>query len=75
VITDREVATRVSEAMKKMFSILGAFVENVRLSCSKSDYEAYKKATAQIASRIVMDVMEPLYARHPELAPSNWSDE
>jgi hypothetical protein len=75
VITDREVASRVSEAMKKMFSILAGSVEDVRVSCSKNDYEAYKKATAQIAGGIVMDVMEQLYAKHPELAPSNWNEQ
>jgi hypothetical protein len=75
VITDPEVAHRVSDCMQKMFRILDATADDVRNSCSKEDYKAFKKATATIAGSIVMDVMEPLYKKHPQLAPANWNEE
>jgi hypothetical protein len=33
---------------------------------------AYQTATGRIVGAILMDVLEPLYLRHPELKPANW---
>jgi hypothetical protein len=33
---------------------------------------AYQTATGRIVGAILMDVLEPLYIRHPELKPTNW---
>ena len=75
MITDPEVALRVSECMQKMFRILDATADDVRVSCSKGDYQAFLRATSKIAGSIVMDVMEPLYAKHPQLVPADWGQD
>ena len=49
--------------------------DTVREQCSEQEYKAYMKSTAGIAGSIVMDVMEPLYKKHPQLKPDNWDDD
>ena len=74
MIKNVEVAARVSDTMKRMFELLDASVADVQEHCSEEEYKAYLKSTSSIAGGIVMDVMEPLYDKHPELAPSYWND-
>jgi phytoene/squalene synthetase len=58
-----------------MFTRLSESCETVRGQCSEQEYKAYIKGTAGIAGSIVMDVMEPLYKKHPQLRPHNWDDD
>jgi hypothetical protein len=42
--------------------------------CTPEEAAAYQKAAGRVARPIVMDVLEPLYDKHPALKPHNWDD-
>ena len=74
MIDNPSVAKQISELMMEMFTRLSDSCETVREHCSQQEYAAYIKSTSGIAGAIVLDVMEPLYKKHPHLKPQNWDD-
>jgi hypothetical protein len=75
MVDSPEVAKRISDLMKDMFERLGECSDVVEAQCSPDEYKAFVHSIRNIASGIVFDVLEPLYERHPSLAPSNWEFE
>ena len=75
MIENPTVAKQVSDLMMDMFTRLSESCETVRQQCSEPEYRAYLKSTSGIAGSIVLDVMEPLYNKHPHLKPGNWDDD
>jgi hypothetical protein len=75
MIDNPSVAKQISDLMMDMFIRLSHSCETVKEQCSEQEYEAYMKGTAGIAGSIVLDVMEPLYMKHPHLKPRNWDDD
>jgi hypothetical protein len=74
VISDGNTARQISDLMQDVFCRLDESVTAVRQSCSPEEAAAYCEAVGKVVCPIVMDVMEPLYERHPELKPANWDD-
>lgn len=74
MIKNPELAKRISDLMIDMFTRLSDSCDSVEQQCSEQEYKAYLKSTARIAGGIVMDVMEPLYEKHPHLKPPNWDE-
>ena len=74
MITNPEVANKISETMKKMWEELCGCCELVRDRCSPEEYAQFIKATRNVGCGIVMDVMEPLYEANPSLKPAGWDD-
>jgi len=60
--------------MQDVFCRLDESVTAVRQSCSPEEAAAYSKAVGRVVGPIIFDVMEPIYAIHPELKPANWDD-
>ena len=75
MIDNPSVAKHISDLMLDMFTRLSESCEAVKQQCSGQEYKAYMKVTGRIAGSIVMDVMEPLYEKHPQLKPRNWDDD
>jgi hypothetical protein len=69
-----EVAKQISDLMTDMFTRLSDSWDSVKKLCSEQEYKAYLKSTARIAGAIVIDVMEPLCEKHPDLKPRNWDE-
>jgi hypothetical protein len=74
MVSDSDAAKRISELMLDMFRRIDESVAVAKTTCSPEDAAAYQKASGRVASSIVMDVLEPLYERHPALKPSNWDE-
>jgi len=74
MISNDEIAKQVSDLMQDIFLRIDKSVAAVREACPPEEAEAYIRATARVVGPIVMDVMEPLYERHPILKPKNWDD-
>lgn len=68
------VAKQISDLMKDMFNRISECSNVVEGQCSPEEYRAFVHSIRNITWGIVFDVMEPLYAKHPDLAPSNWED-
>nr|WP_230947374.1 hypothetical protein [Burkholderia territorii] len=41
----------------------------VKASCPESEFVAYREFVSQLLTTMLIDFMNPLYARHPELKP------
>jgi hypothetical protein len=75
MISNSETAKQISDLLLATFYKLDASCDEVQKSCSPDEAVAYKRAVGSVACAIVMDVLEPLYARHPELKPANWDEQ
>jgi hypothetical protein len=74
MISDASLAKQISDLMLEVDRRLESSMELVEQRCTPEEYAAYKKAVGKVISRIVFDVIEPLYAMHPALQPPNWND-
>lgn len=74
MISDPQIATQISRLMLDIFRQVDESLALVRERCPPEEVAAYQKATGLVAGPIVMDVLEPLYRRHPELKPGNWGE-
>jgi hypothetical protein len=68
------MAKEISELMLDLFRRVDESVVMVKETCSPEEAAAYQKAAGRVAGPIVMDVLEPLYDKHPALKPHNWDD-
>lgn len=74
MISNSELAKQISDLMQDVFVRLDESVTAVRQACPPDEADAYSKAVGRVVGPIVMDVMEPLYDKHPVLKPDNWDD-
>jgi hypothetical protein len=72
MLSNSETAKRVSELMLDIFRRVDESVAMVRESCPEQEAATYSKAVGKVAGAVVMDVLEPLYEKNPNLKPSNW---
>jgi hypothetical protein len=66
---DAEVAGEISKLMIEFSVRLNASVATVRDGCTRAEFEEYRAAVARLMSDMLLDVMNPIYARHPHLKP------
>ena len=74
MISDAAIAKQVSELMYDFQLKLQESLEKVKVVCPPEEHAAYKKAIGKVVSRIVFDVLEPLYDQNPTLKPTQWDD-
>lgn len=69
MIADKNVAKEISSLMLDFGAKLDASVVLVQQKCSPEEFERYKKAIAPIMADMLLEVMNPLYAKHSDLKP------
>lgn len=69
MIEQRDVAKEVSELMLDVGAKLDASVARIKERCSATEFEAYRKAVGKIMGEMLLEVMNPLYQKHPDLKP------
>jgi len=74
MVDNPAAAKQISDLMKDMFTRLSECSQAVKEQCSPEEYAAFVRSIRNIASGIMFDVMEPLYAKHPVLKPANWGN-
>jgi hypothetical protein len=74
MISNNETAQTISELMLDIFRRVDESVATVRMTCLPEEAAAYQRAAGRVAGPIVLDVLEPLYEKHPGLKPPNWGD-
>lgn len=58
--------------------IIGRLDESIRLvmdRCTEAEFTAYRTAIGRVIGVLVLDVLNPLYARNPEAKPDGYDDE
>jgi hypothetical protein len=58
--------------MLDIFRRVDESVAMVRQNSPPNEAAAYSRGVGRVAGAVVMDVLEPLYERNPDLKPPNW---
>lgn len=69
MIDNEDVAREVGDLMVGFSHRLNASIALVRDHGSLDEFHAYREAVAKILTDMLLDIMNPLYARHPKLKP------
>lgn len=69
MINDPKVAKQISELMLEYGKKLDHSVKLVLENCSKQELFDYRRAVGKIMGDILTEIMNPLYANHPDLRP------
>ena len=69
MIDNEDVARQVSDLMVEYTHRLNASIALVRDRGSPEEFHVYRKAVAKIMTDMLLEIMNPLYARHPNLMP------
>jgi hypothetical protein len=69
MITNPNIAKYVSELMLDIHNRLDESVARVNETCSPEEDAIYRRAVGRILGRILLEVLNPLYAAHPSLKP------
>jgi len=72
MITDAAVAKKISDLMLDLFVQVDNSIASVKETCLPDEAAAYQRGAGRIEGAIVLDVLEPLYHKHPALKPHNW---
>lgn len=66
---NKAAAGAVSGMMLDIGKRLNASLIQVQENFSTVEFERYRKVLAQLMSEMLIEVMNPIYSRHPELKP------
>jgi hypothetical protein len=69
MIEDQAIATQISETMLNVSEQLDASIYAVMEHCSYEEFQEYRRAVGAVLGEIVLGILNPLYARHPDLKP------
>lgn len=64
------VAKAVSDLMLEYSEKLNDSIILVMENCPEDEFKRYRLAAAKVLGEMLLEVMNPLYARHPELKPA-----
>jgi len=70
MISNQQTARSVSDLMLEIGSKLNDSVAQVQATCTEAEFNQYRGAVGTIMGGLLFEVMNPLYAAHPELKPS-----
>jgi hypothetical protein len=69
VIDNKEIAKQVSQLMLDCGAKLDASVALVQSKCSSEELHAYRRAVGKVMGEVLLQVLNPIYAKHPSLKP------
>lgn len=69
MIKSKDIAEKISALMIKYSAELNDSIILVKEQCSEEEFLKYRKAAAYIMGEMLIRVMNPLYAEHPDLKP------
>ena len=70
MISSPEVAEKVNALMLEIGAKLNASIADVESSCPEEEFANYRRVVGKIMGAMLLDIMNPIYAVHPELKPS-----
>jgi hypothetical protein len=69
VIGNEEVAQQISDLMIEFGGRLNASVALVRDHGTSEELQVYRQAAGKVMADMLLEIMNPLYAKHPKLKP------
>ena len=71
---ETSIAKQLSDELN---DIVGRLDESIRLAmdrCPEAEFTVYRRAIGRVMGMLVLDVLDPLYARNPEAKPEGYDD-
>lgn len=65
----KTTAKAVSELMLSIGASLDESISTVQASESDSEFRKYRDSVSKIMTTMLLEIMNPLYAEHPDLKP------
>jgi hypothetical protein len=69
LIEDSKIAKQVAEVMQDCTARLNESVALVRDTCGADELIPYRRAVGKVMAEILLEVLNPLYGKHPSLKP------
>jgi hypothetical protein len=69
MIQNKSIAKEISQLMLEYSAKLDSSVAQVKAECSEEELNLYRKAVGKIMGYMLLDIMNPLYDKHPDLKP------
>ena len=69
MIASEKIAEEISKLMLEFGARLDASVALVKDNCTAEELQLYRRAVGEIMGAMLLDIMNPLYEKHPRLKP------
>ena len=69
MISDEKIAARVSELFVEFSRRIDQSIALVKETASPEEFSAYRRAAGRVLGEMLLEVMNPLYQKHPGLKP------
>ena len=70
MITNKIIAQKVSSMLLDISGQIDESVALVKDNCSEEEFLAYRTAAGAILGAILMDALNPIFSKNPEISPS-----
>jgi len=72
MIKNKKVAEEISLLMLNVTAQINESITHVRDTCTDEEFKTYRLACAKILGEMLLNVLNPLYASHPDLKPQGF---
>lgn len=69
MITNEQIASKISERMLEVSRVLDDAVLVVQENCAELEAAAFRRAVGKVLGELLLGVMNPIYGQHPRLRP------
>lgn len=69
MISDRNLASEVSAVMLEYGARLNGLVAQALTTCPDPEFQKFRRAVGVVMGDMLLEIMNPLYARHPDIKP------
>jgi len=70
MIENEEIAAKISDLMIEYYKKISESITLVKENCPPEEFKSYRLASAKVLAPMILEVMDPLYAKHPHLKPT-----
>jgi hypothetical protein len=74
MISNDATARAINDLLIDIEHKLADSMDLVKRTSPTPQHDAYRAAIGRVVAEILTNVIEPLYAAHPELQPPGWTD-
>lgn len=69
MITNKKVALEISNMMIEFGGRINESIALVKDNCASEEFEQYRNAAGNILGEMLLEIMNPIYVRFPEIKP------
>ncbi|WP_124553388.1 hypothetical protein [Methylophilus methylotrophus] len=71
MVSSKKLASSIGTASESFIIELGKALDEAKVSATQEEYEKLKKAIGVVIGTLEIDLLWPLYTKHPELESEN----